>query len=69
MKSIRGKSVTFSAGTSITMEKLPSGYYLSTAVIRDSCGDSYYSQVVGATVSGREMKDWTLDERFFGRDY
>lgn len=68
-RSIRGKSVTFSAGTSITMEKLPSGYYLSTAVIRDTRGDSYYSQVVGATVSGKEMKDWTLDERFFGRDY
>ena len=68
-RSINGKRVTFSAGTSITLEKLPNGYYLSTAVIRDTRGDSYYSQVVGATAAGKEMKDWTLDERFIGRDY
>ena len=68
-RNINGKSVTFSAGTSITLEKLPNGYYLSTAVISDTRGDSYYSQVVGSTMSGKEMKDWTLDERFFGRDY
>ena len=68
-KNVNGKKVTFSAGTSITRETLPNGYYLSTAVISDTRGDSYYSPVVGATVSGKEIKDWTLDERFFGRDY
>ena len=68
-RNINGKKVTFSAGTRITREQLPNGYYLSTAVISDTRGDSYYSQVVGSTVSGKEMKDWTLDERFMGRDY
>ena len=68
-KSINGKKVTFSAGTTITREPLPSGYYLSTAVISDTRGDNYYSQVVGSTTDGKTMKDWTLDERFIGRDY
>jgi hypothetical protein len=68
-KNINGKKVTFSAGTTITREQLPSGYYLSTAVISDTRGDNYYSQVVGSTTDGKTMKDWTLDERFIGRDY
>ena len=68
-RSVNGKKISFSAGTKITREQLPNGYYLSTAVITDTRGDNYYSQVVGSTVSGKEMKDWTLDERFFGRDY
>ena len=68
-RSVNGKKMVFSTGTKITREQLPNGYYLSTAVITDTRGDNYYSQVVGSTVSDKEMKDWTLDERFFGRDY
>ena len=68
-RSVNGKKISFSVGTKITREQLPNGYYLSTAVITDTRGDNYYSQVVGSTVSDKEMKDWTLDERFFGRDY
>ena len=68
-KNVNGKSVIFNTGTSITRETLPEGYYLTTAVISDTRGDSYYSQVVGASVSGRTIGDWKTDERFFGRDY
>ena len=68
-RSVNGKKTVFGTGTKITREQLPNGYYLSTAVITDTRGDNYYSQVVGSTVSDKEMKDWTLDERFFGRDY
>ena len=68
-RSVTGKSVLFSTGTSITREQLPDGYYLSTAVITDTRGDNYYSKVIGSTVAGKEMKDWSLDDRFFGRDY
>ena len=66
---IEGKKITYSAGTSVTHELLPQGYYLATAVISDSRGDNYYSDVVGATVSGKSIGGWTLDENFIGRDY
>ena len=66
---IEGKKITYSAGTSVTHELLPQGYYLTTAVISDSRGDNYYSDVVGATVSGKSIGGWTLDENFIGRDY
>ena len=66
---VEGKKITFTAGTSVTRELLPQGYYLTTAVISDSRGDNYYSTVVGATVSGKSIGGWTLDENFIGRDY
>ena len=66
---VEGKKITFTAGTSVTRELLPQGYYLATAVISDSRGDNYYSTVVGATVSGKSIGGWTLDENFIGRDY
>ena len=68
-KSVEGKRIRFSGYTSVTREQLPKGYYLTTAVISDSRGDNYYSQVVGATASGKGISEWKLDERFFGRDY
>lgn len=66
---VEGKKITFTANTGVTRELLPEGYYLSTAVISDSRGDNYYSMVVGATVSGKSIGGWTLDENFIGRDY
>ncbi|MBR7074112.1 MAG: hypothetical protein IKI39_03285 [Oscillospiraceae bacterium] len=66
---VEGKKITYTAGTSVTCELLPQGYYLTTAVISDSRGDNYYSTVVGATVSGKSIGGWTLDENFIGRDY
>ena len=66
---VEGKKITFTAGTSVTLELLPQGYYLATAVISDSRGDNYYSTVVGATVSGKSIGGWTLDDNFIGRDY
>ena len=68
-RSVNGRRVIFNAHTSITREMLPAGYYLMTAVIMDQRGDSYYSQVIGATVSGRSITAWKADDRFFGRDY
>ena len=68
-KSVEGKSIRFSVHTSVTREQLPKGYYLTTAVISDSRGDNYYSQVIGATASGRGISEWKVDEAFFGRDY
>ncbi len=68
-KNIKGERIIFSARTDVSRELLPEGYYLSTAVISDSRGDHYYSGVVGASVSGKKLVGWTLDERFFGRDY
>ena len=68
-RSVNGRRVIFNAHTSITREMLPAGYYLTTAVVSDSRGDSYYSQVIGATVSGRSITAWKADDRFFGRDY
>ena len=53
----------------ISEEKLPDGYYLSSAVISDYRGDVYYSQVVGNTVSGGKVSERKADSAFIGRDY
>jgi hypothetical protein len=68
-KNESGEKIYFSTRTSITRELLPSGSYLSTAVISDSRGDNYYSRVIGSEVSGKTMTGWKLDDRFMGRDY
>ncbi|MCR5844722.1 MAG: hypothetical protein K6G66_12310 [Oscillospiraceae bacterium] len=68
-KSVEGKKIRFTSHTSVTREQLPKGYYLATAVISDSRGDNYYSQVVGADMASKGISEWKLDERFFGRDY
>ncbi len=68
-KSVKGKRILFSARTDIRRELLPEGYYLTTAMISDSRGDHYYSRVAGAAVSGKSFGNWSVDERFFGRDY
>ena len=67
--SVRGKAVTFSARSDLQLKPLPDGYYLSTAVISDQRGDSYYSAVIGATVNRGSIGGWSADERFYGRDY
>ena len=59
----------FSARTDLQLKPLPDGYYLSTAVISDQRGDSYYSAVIGATVNRGSIGGWSADERFYGRDY
>ena len=67
---IKGRTVTFNkSGVTLRREALPSGSYLSSAVISDTRGDNYYSGVVGSTMSGGTMSGWAVDSRFFGRDY
>ena len=67
--SVNGDAVTFKPGTSLRREALPSGSYLSAAVITDPRGDSYYSAVLGSTMSGGTMSGWAVDSRFYGRAY
>ncbi|MCR5089670.1 MAG: hypothetical protein K6C08_09175 [Oscillospiraceae bacterium] len=68
-KKIYGKQVIFNTKTTVSLKSLPEGYYLTTAVISDPRGDSYYSTVCGADISGGNVKEWKLDPRFYGRDY
>lgn len=65
----KGKEIRVGRRSQIKVEKLPSGYYLTAAVISDHRGDVYYSQVVGSDVSGGKVKKRTVDSRFVGRDY
>ncbi|MBO5998743.1 MAG: hypothetical protein J6P87_03560 [Lachnospiraceae bacterium] len=69
LSNVYGKQITFGRNTRLEMEALPAGEYLSTAVITDPRGDSYYSAVMASTLERGEMKDWRTDPRFFGRDY
>ena len=69
INNVRGKQITFGNKTSLQLEALPTGQYLSTAVITDPRGDSYYSAVLASTLDRGTMKDWRTDPRFFGRDY
>ncbi len=68
-ENVNGKSITFNERTSLMLEPLPEGYYLSSAVITDPRGDSYYSAVAGSTLKDGTMGDWQADSRFYGRDY
>ena len=67
-RSIKGKTATFQENTSLKLEMLPKGQYLSSIVITDPRGDSYYSNVLSSRVSGGRMQDWAVDLRFFDRD-
>ncbi len=64
-----GKKITFTRLTDVELKPLPEGQYLSTAVITDQRGDSYYSAVVASTLDNGAMKDWHTDTRFIGRSY
>ena len=64
-----GETIKIKKRSKITDEKLPSGYYLTAAVISDFRGDVYYSQVVGNDVSGGKVKKREVDSDFRGRDY
>ena len=65
----QGKDIKVGKNTSIELKGLPGGYYLGTAVIGDSRGDVYYSQVVGNKVSGGKVKGRKVESNFMGRDY
>ena len=68
-ETVNGKAVTFKQNTSLKFEAMPAGSYLSTAVITDSRGDSYYSSVFGSKMTGNAMGSWEVDQRFIGRAY
>lgn len=53
----------------IKEEKMPAGYYLSSAVISDYRGDVYYSAVVGNKLSGGKVGERKVESEFVGRDY
>jgi hypothetical protein len=69
LDSVQGKQVTFGKNTSVRMETLPAGQYLSTAVITDPRGDSYYSAVITSTMERNSMQNWRTDPRFYARAY
>lgn len=62
-----GKAVTFSKNTKLERNMLTDGKYLSTDVIFDQRGDSYYSGVVSATIQGSSVT-WALEPNFYGTD-
>ena len=64
-----GKSILFSGRTDLEYRALPEGDYITSAVISDQRGDSYYSRVFGASLANGVMKDWRTEPNFFGRDY
>lgn len=65
----QGEEIRVSKRSKITSDKLPSGYYIASAVISDQRGDVYYSQVVGNKVSLGEVRNRKVDNGFFGREY
>ena len=64
-----GDSIKIKKSTRISLEPLPDGYYLSSAVISDQRGESYYSAVVGNKISGGRVKERKIDKKFSGRAY
>ena len=64
-----GKTVKFSSFTKITEDKLDSGTYLGMITIYDQRGDSYYSAIIDHELSGKKVKERSIDEDFYGRGY
>ena len=64
-----GDEVIIKKRSAIKIEKLPEGRYLSTAVISDTRGDVYYSQVIGNKVSGGKVKERNIEKGFVGVNY
>ena len=64
-----GKTIRFSKRTEIRSGKLPSGKYLTAAVVSDYRGDVYYSKVVNNDISGGKVRSREADSQFVGRDY
>ena len=65
---VNGKQITFGRNTRLQLEPLPAGQYLSTVVITDPRGDSYYSPVISSTMGRSSMQNWKEDPRFYGTD-
>lgn len=61
-----GDSIKVKEESRITMEDLPTGSYLSTIVISDSRGDSYYSAVVEQQVEGGNIVSQEVSTDFYG---
>ena len=61
-----GESVTYKSSADISLKMLPEGYYLTSAVIRDQRGDSYYSRVAGINMGQNGISSWAVDDRFYG---
>lgn len=68
-KTGEGQQIKIKKGSEIKSEKLDGGTYVTAAVISDSRGDVYYSQVVSNKVSGGKVKDRKVEPGFVGRDY
>ena len=66
---VEGKSVRYQSTSDISLKMLPEGYYLTTAVISDQRGDTYYSQVAAANIDKNGISSWGIDNRFFGRSW
>ena len=64
-----GKTVKINPFTKITEEKLDSGLYLGMITIYDQRGDSYFSAIIDHKISGKKVKERTVDENFYGRGY
>ena len=65
----KGDKIRVSRNSKIEVSKLPAGYYLTAAVIKDQRGDVYYSHVVGNEVSGGSVSSRKVDTDFLGTDY
>ena len=68
-KEEEGEEITVGKNSRIKEEKLESGSYLTAAVISDSRGDVYYSQVIENEVSGGKVNKRKAARGFVGRDY
>lgn len=64
-----GESIRYKGTSDISLKMLPEGYYLTSAVIRDQRGDSYYSPVAAINMSQSGISSWVIDNRFYGSDW
>ena len=64
-----GESIHYKGTSDISLKMLPEGYYLTSAVIRDQRGDSYYSPVAAINMGRSGISSWVIDNRFYGSDW
>ena len=69
MYSDKGKEIVYNEKTEIQYKPIDNGEYRASAVISDQRGDSYYSSVMGLSMSYGKIRDWRLETEYYSREY
>ena len=65
----KGKEIICFDKTKLLFKTIENGDYVASAVITDQRGDTYYSNVMGLTMSNGKIRDWRVENKYYSREY